>query len=606
MAEYKFNGQDNLNWLQSFNMGGRVPAIAKRIFATYADALEFANDGSSNGTACEGLILSVFKDTDAKKNGVYQIAKIASAIGANDAVLNKLGEGSGTIVVEKYSNAIAEATTDTIGQLIYVTAGETIEEVTYQAGLYVVTGNGTLSKLGTTSASGDIQADVNALQAALSALQTTVSGHTESIAQNTNGIATNAADIATNASAIDALENRFSVPDPDGVEGATKDGGSVLDIASSVADKKVKVLDVQVNGASVLNADTKVANINLTSYENKIEKITLGGNEVSIADKTAAISLALSYDSNAKKIHLKSGENSLGEVDATAFIKDGMLESAEIATNNGTKDGTFLKLTWNTDAGKDVTYVDVASLVDTYTAGNGINIEDYEVSLKVKSGDKYLEVTADGLASKGIDEAISTAKGEIIGNADTDTAESKTIEGVKKYVADAVANSHTHDNKDVLDGITAEKVAAWDAAQANVIESVSVNGVDAAIDGKKASITITAENTALGKAITSDGKEPTEGADTNVVYASGATVSTVLQGIYTQIRGAIAGGVNSVTSGDESITVANADANNPKVSVKRETASEDTISAGHIEIGVGTNGIFGLMYYDGDDVEPQA
>ena len=265
-----------------------------------------------------------------------------------------------------------------------------------------------------------------------------------------------------------------------------------------------------------------------------------------------------------------------------------------------------MQLTWNTDAGKDVTYVDVASLVDTYTAGNGINIADYKVSLKVKSGDKYLEVTADGLSSKGIDEAISTAKGEIIGNADTDTAESKTIEGVKKYVADAVANSHTHDNKAVLDGITAEKVAAWDAAQANVIESVSVNGVDAAIDGKKASVTITAENTALGKAITSDGKEPTEGETTNVVYASGATVSTVLQGIYTQIRGAIAGGVNSVTSGDESITVANADANNPKVAVKRETASEDTISAGHIEIGVGTNGIFGLMYYDGDDVEPQA
>ena len=604
MAEYKFNGQDNLNWLQSFNMGGRVPAIAKRIFATYADALEFANDGSSNGTACQGLILSVFKDTDAKKNGVYQIAKIASAIGANDAVLNKLGEGSGTIVVEKYSNAIAEATTDTIGQLIYVTAGETIEEVTYQAGLYVVTGNGTLSKLGTTSASGDIQADVNALQAVVSALQTTVGGHTDSITQNTNNIATNATNIATNASDIDALENRFSVPD--GTEGATKDGGSVLDIASSVADKKVKVLDVQVNSASVLNADTKIANIDLTSYENKIEKITLGGNEVSIADKTAAISLALSYDSNAKKIHLKSGENSLGEVDASAFIKDGMLESAEIVTTNGITDGTFLKLTWNTDAGKDVTYVDVASLVDTYTAGNGINIADYKVSLKVKSGDKYLEVTADGLASKGIDEAISTAKGEIIGNADTDTAESKTIEGVKKYVAGAVTNSHTHDNKAVLDGITTEKVAAWDAAQANVIEAVSVNGVDAAIDGKKASVTITAENTALGKAITSDGKEPTEGETTNIVYASGATVSTVLQGIYTQIRGAIAGGVNSVTSGDESITVTNADANNPKVAVKRETASEDTISAGHIEIGVGTNGIFGLMYYDGDDTEPQA
>ena len=39
MAEYKFNGQDNLNWLQSFNMGGRVPAIAKRIYKKKNDAL---------------------------------------------------------------------------------------------------------------------------------------------------------------------------------------------------------------------------------------------------------------------------------------------------------------------------------------------------------------------------------------------------------------------------------------------------------------------------------------------------------------------------------------------------------------------------------------
>ena len=34
-------------------------------------------------------------------------------------------------------------------------------------------------------------------------------------------------------------------------------------------------------------------------------------------------------------------------------------------------------------------------------------------------------------------------------------------------LADAVAKKHSHDNKGVLDGITTEKVAAWDAAEAN-------------------------------------------------------------------------------------------------------------------------------------------
>lgn len=47
-------------------------------------------------------------------------------------------------------------------------------------------------------------------------------------------------------------------------------------------------------------------------------------------------------------------------------------------------------------------------------AGNGINVTEVAdhqqtISVKVKDADKYLEVGADGLASKGIDDAISTA-----------------------------------------------------------------------------------------------------------------------------------------------------------------------------------------------------
>ena len=34
-----------------------------------------------------------------------------------------------------------------------------------------------------------------------------------------------------------------------------------------------------------------------------------------------------------------------------------------------------------------------------------------------------------------------------------------------------------------------------------------------------------------------------------------------------------------------------------------ETATEETVAAGHIELQKGENGLFGVMYYDGDDVE---
>lgn len=55
-----------------------------------------------------------------------------------------------------------------------------------------------------------------------------------------------------------------------------------------------------------------------------------------------------------------------------------------------------------------------AAALSRVNAGNGINVTEVAdhqqtISVKVKNGDKYLEVGADGLASKGIDDAISAA-----------------------------------------------------------------------------------------------------------------------------------------------------------------------------------------------------
>ena len=42
-----------------------------------------------------------------------------------------------------------------------------------------------------------------------------------------------------------------------------------------------------------------------------------------------------------------------------------------------------------------------------------------------------------------------------------------TYDQTNDNIKDAVAKKHSHANADVLDGITAEKVSAWDAAEAN-------------------------------------------------------------------------------------------------------------------------------------------
>lgn len=107
MAEYKFNAQVNYGWGLSLNMTGKAPAVAKRIFSTYADALAYVND--YNDSAIEGLALAVFADTDTKKNGLYFVAKIGTSTtneetgvtsANNDGVLVKLetaGAADGSI-----------------------------------------------------------------------------------------------------------------------------------------------------------------------------------------------------------------------------------------------------------------------------------------------------------------------------------------------------------------------------------------------------------------------------------------------------------------------------------------------------------------------------
>ena len=92
MAEYTFPAQVNYGCGLSLNMTGKAPAVAKRIFETYEDALAYVND--ANDSAIEGLTLSVINDSEDTKNGIYFVSKVGSSVGANDGVLQQVGSQS--------------------------------------------------------------------------------------------------------------------------------------------------------------------------------------------------------------------------------------------------------------------------------------------------------------------------------------------------------------------------------------------------------------------------------------------------------------------------------------------------------------------------------
>lgn len=100
----------------------------------------------------------------------------------------------------------------------------------------------------------------------------------------------------------------------------------------------------------------------------------------------------------------------------------------------------YLKFVFQTTEEDTTSYVAVKSLVDVYTAGNGIDVTGNVVSIKVKDGEAYLEATADGVATKGIaelDARVGTARVEGETPADP-TGIFKIIEDNEKVTAEAL------------------------------------------------------------------------------------------------------------------------------------------------------------------------
>ena len=107
---------------------------------------------------------------------------------------------------------------------------------------------------------------------------------------------------------------------------------------------------------------------------------------LSLADKKLSATLGLSYDSKNKKIKLTGiNKAEIASIDATDFIKDGMLKSASFtgAAGESGQHKNCIKLVFNSDGPADPIYIDVSSLVDTYTAkaGSGLTLNDHEFGI---------------------------------------------------------------------------------------------------------------------------------------------------------------------------------------------------------------------------------
>lgn len=237
--------------------------------------------------------------------------------------------------------------------------GRNVTDATFVDGLLTITKasgeNVTLDFKDVASASQTMKA-FEALDTAVKAAQSTAE----------TGVA-NAATAQSTAEAAKATADSkiASVTGDTTVKAETVDHAVTLSLATS--DK----------GNVKFTKDTDGLSANVTIPAATVTGVAADDKVLSLTDKLVSATIGLDYGdattealNGNKAIKLVGKEGVvISEIDASAFIKDGMIESVEFDTQ--TKNVT---ITFNTAAGRQPINVDLSTLVDTYKAGTGLSL----------------------------------------------------------------------------------------------------------------------------------------------------------------------------------------------------------------------------------------
>lgn len=313
------------------------------------------------------------------------------------------------------------------------------------------------------------------------------------------------------------------------IDGKLNDAIDALDYSKveNVGDGKIKIDGEEV---VVYAHPEKHAIADVEGLQDALDKVLEDAQQYA-DDNDANTTYTLGYESKVDgegghpaRIVLTPSEGEAQYVDATPFIKDGMIESVALSD-----DGLKIVITWNTDSDKgenNVTELPLGELVDVYTGIDGTTVKvevsnKNEISAEVKTGSiKDGHIASDAAIAKGklaedVQASLDLADSAVQEDDITDLREaSHTHEFADSDVKDAIAKKHEHANQTLLDAITSGDITHWNQAY-GAMHSHSNYDLLQGIDAK----TISGWNTAAQMGHTHDNATVLEGITAEKVAA---------------------------------------------------------------------------------------
>ena len=421
---YRYDGAD---W-------GPVGVVYNEASTTGAVITGLDNKGATTTTNVIGLTLSGY--TPVADGYVSANMTIEAALKALDTAVKNAVAGGGEVNQNAYSNVTVKkqsaAVTAVAGQAEDATlaANAKTDTLVMQTGNKWVDVNGTGKTITIGHALSGVTADT-----------TGDASHVAKVTVDAAGHVTAAEAVAITPDAIGAATLGQTTDDKDtlslyGVKALATQASADAAAAEAVAEEKVASVSATANKGIVIEGTgtAPTVGIKLDPAEGNIATLSEAGLKVTAPTVNVPV-YSLTKDATstdyAAVYHLTKDGAEVGE--AINIPKDLFVESGEIVENPaGQTPGKYLKLVLQNQ--DDPVYINVADLVDAYTAGNGITISGTnEVAAKVVAGNG-LSVDTDGIkmgaASGTAAGAMSSANFTKLSGIDTGaTANTITLNG---------------------------------------------------------------------------------------------------------------------------------------------------------------------------------